>query len=112
ELNLFEIGEIPADLKALMIVGPQYDFSDREMKMLRDFWNKQGRILLLADPAAKTPKLAAFLAEAGVRVNDDRLMAFVKTGIQEVGLIRDVQARFVGEGPITKRLAGARAILF
>lgn len=112
ELNLFELGEIPADLKTVMIIGPQYDFSDREMKLLRDFWNKQGRILLLHDPAAKTPKLDAFLAEAGVRVNDDRLMVFIKTGIQEVGMTRDVQARFIGENPITKRLAGARALFF
>ncbi len=112
ELNLFELGEIPADLKAVMIIGPQYDFSDREMKLLRDFWNKQGRILFLHDPAAKTPKLDAFLAEVGVRVNDDRLMVFIKTGIQEVGMTRDVQARFIGENPITKRLAGARALFF
>ena len=57
ELNLFNEPQIPADIKTVMIVGPQYDFSDREMKMLRDFWNKQGRILLLVDPSAKTPKL-------------------------------------------------------
>ncbi len=63
-------------MKAIVIDGPQYDFSDREMKLLRDFWNKQGRILFLLDPAAKTPKLDAFLNELGVRVNDDRLMAY------------------------------------
>lgn len=110
ELNLFDVGAIPADLKALMIVGPQYDFSDREMKLLRDFWEKQGRILLLLDPGAKTPKLNAFLNELGVKVNDDRLMAMVKTGIQEVALLRDVQAQFLGDSPITKRLAEARGI--
>ncbi len=96
ELNLFEIGEIPTDLKAILIAGPQYDFSDREMKLLRDFWNKQGRILLLRDPATKTPKLDAFLHELGVKANDDRLMVFIKTGIEEVGLTRDVQAKFRG----------------
>src|SRR5437899_4917878 len=57
ELNLFDVDAIPAEMKAIMIVGPQYDFSDREMKLLRDFWNKQGRILLLLDPSAKTPRL-------------------------------------------------------
>ena len=75
ELNLFEVGAIPAELKTIVINGPQYDFSDREMKLLRDFWEKQGRILLLLDPAAKTPKLDCFLNELGVKVNDDRLMA-------------------------------------
>src|SRR5207247_11209660 len=83
ELNLFDVDAIPAEMKAIIIVGPQYDFSDREMKLLRDFWNKQGRILLLLDPSAKTPRLDGFLAEFGLRVNDDRLMVFLRTGIQE-----------------------------
>jgi hypothetical protein len=112
ELNLFDVGAIPADLKTIVIAGPQYDFSDREMKLLRDFWEKQGRILLLLDPAAKTPKLNAFLSDLGLKVNDDRLMVFLKTGLQEIALTRDVQAHFLPESPITKRLAGARALFF
>ena len=112
ELNLFNEPQIPADIKTVMIVGPQYDLSDREMKMLRDFWGKQGRLLLLLDPSAKTPKLNAFLNEVGVKVNDDRLMAFVRTGIEELALIRDVYARFLGGSPITKRLADVRAVFF
>ena len=110
ELNLFDVGAIPAELKTILIIGPQYDLSDREMKLLRDFWDKQGRILLLLDPAAKTPKLDAFLSELGVKVNDDRLMVFLRTGIQELALTRDVQAHFLGGNPVTKRLADARAL--
>src|SRR5258705_1772626 len=110
ELNLLDLDAIPADVKAVMIVGPQYDCSDREMKLLRDFWDKQGRILLLLDPAWKTPKLRGFVNELGVRMNDDRLMVFLRTGIQELALTRDVQARFLGDSPITKRLADVRAL--
>jgi gliding motility-associatede transport system auxiliary component len=110
ELNLLDQPAIPADVNAVMIVGPQYDFSDREMKLLRDFWDKQGRILVLLDPASNTPRLRAFLDELGVKVNDDRLMVFVRTGIQELALTRDVQARFLGDSPVTKRLADVRAI--
>lgn len=109
ELNLFNVDAIPPDMKAIMIVGPQYDFSDREITLLRDFWGKQGRILLLLDPSAKTPKLDAFLNDLGVRVNDDRLMAMVRTGIEEVARVRDVVGRFLGDSPITKRLADVRA---
>jgi ABC-type uncharacterized transport system involved in gliding motility auxiliary subunit len=112
DLNLFEVGAIPAELKTIVIAGPQYDFSDREMKLLREFWNKQGRILLLVDPAAKTPKLTAFLNELGVKVNDDRLMANMKTGIEEVARVRDVIGRFLPDTPITKRLADVRAPFF
>jgi len=112
ELNLFDVGAIPPELKAIVIAGPQYDFSDREMKLVRDFWEKQGRVLLLLDPAAKTPKLNAFLNELGVKANDDRLMVFLRTGIQEVALTRDVQAHFLGGSPITKRLADVHALFF
>src|SRR5215831_6680946 len=110
ELNLLDQAAVPADVNAVMIVGPQYDFSDREMQVLRDFWDKQGRILVFVDPAANTPRLRAFLDELGVKVNDDRLMVFVRTGIQELALTRDVQARFLGDSPITKRLADVRAL--
>ena len=110
ELNLFEVPEIPADLKTIVIDGPQYDFSDREMKLLRTFWEKQGRILLLLDPSAKTPKLNAFLNELGVKVNDDRLMAMVKTGIQELARVRDVIAHFLPDSAITRRLADVRGM--
>jgi len=110
ELNLFEVPEIPADIKTIAIVGPQYDFSDREMKLVRDFWEKQGRILLLLDPSAKTPKLLAFVNELGVKVNDDRLLAFMKTGIQEIALLRDVVGRFASESPITKKLADVQGV--
>src|SRR5438270_12501 len=112
ELNLFNEPQIPADIKTVMIIGPQYELSDREIKLLHDFWDKQGRILFLIDPSAKTPKLNAFLNELGVKVNDDRLMAFVRTGIEEMALIRDVQARFLGNSPVTKRLANVRALFF
>jgi hypothetical protein len=110
ELNLLDLDAIPEDVKTVMIIGPQYDFSDREMKLLRNFWDKQGRILLLLDPAAKTPKLDAFVSELGVKVNDDRLMVFLRTGIQELALTRDVQAHFLGDSPITRRLADVRAL--
>lgn len=109
ELNLFEVPAIPDDIKVLMIAGPQHDFSDREMKMLRDFWKKDGRILFLVDPAAKTPKLLGFLGELGVKVDDDRLMAMVKTGIEEVARVRDVVAHFLDNSPITKMLGDVRA---
>src|SRR2546423_559536 len=112
EINLFNEPQIPADIKMVMIAGPQYDLSDREIKLLHDFWDKQGRILVLVDPSPKTPKLSAFLNELGVKVNDDRLMAFVRTGIEELAIIRDVQARFLGGNPVTKRLENVRGLFF
>src|SRR5438067_3469724 len=112
ELNLLDLDAIPPDVKTVVIIGPQYDFSGREMKLLRDFWDKQGRILLLLDPSTQTPKLRGFVNELGIKVNDDRLMVFVRTGIEELAMTRDVQAHFLGDSPITKRLADVRALFF
>src|SRR5438477_7216716 len=112
ELNLLDLNAIPPDVKAVMIIGPQYDFSGREMKLLRDFWDKQGRILLLLDPSTQTPKLRGFVNELGIKVNDDRLMVFVRTGIEELAMTRDVQAHFLGDSPITKRLADVLELFF
>ncbi|MGZ5021556.1 MAG: GldG family protein [Chthoniobacterales bacterium] len=112
DLNLFDVPAIPDEMKTIAIIGPQYDFSDREMQLVRAFWDKGGRILLLLDPGAKLPRLQDFLNSLGVRMNDDRLMGMVRTGIQEVALIRDVQARFLGDSPITKKLAEARGLFF
>lgn len=109
ELNLFEVPAIPKDVKVVMIAGPQYDLSEREMKLLQDFWNKDGRILLLVDPAAQTPRLTGFVNKLGVSVDNDRLMAMVKTGIQEVARVRDVVAHFLGDNGVTQRLADVRA---
>src|SRR5438046_9903961 len=39
-------------------------------------------------------------------------MIFLRTGIQEMALTRDVQAHFLGGSPITKRLADVRALFF
>src|SRR6266513_87790 len=49
------------------------------------------------------------LTEVGVRVNDDRLMAMVRTGIEEIARVRDVIGRFLPDSAITKRLADVRA---
>src|SRR5216117_1294868 len=112
ELNLLDQPAIPVEVNAVLIIGPQYDFSDREMQVLRDFWDKQGRILVLLDPVANTPRLRAFLDEVGVKINDDRLMVFLRTGIQELALTRDVQAHFLSDSPVSKRLANANALFF
>ncbi len=110
ELSLFDVPTIPEEMRTIMILGPQYDFSEREITLLRDFWNKQGRILLLLDAPATTPRLVAFLQEVGVTVNDDRLLAIMRTGIQETAFTRDVQARFLPDSPITRLLADATYI--
>jgi hypothetical protein len=76
-LNLLNVNSVPEDARALVICGPKYDFSELEMKLLSDFWNKNGRVFLLLNPFAQTPRLVAFLTAQGVTPQDDRV---VRTG--------------------------------
>ena len=110
ELNLFDVAAIPAEMKTIMIVGPAVRFFRPRDAVAARFLEQTGRILLLLDPAAKTPKLHAFLNELGVRVNDDRLMAMVRTGHRRSGAGAGCDWAISWEtSPITKRLAEVRA---
>ena len=74
ELNLLNTDAVPSDATVLMIMGAHYDLTDREVKVLSDYWDKGGRILVLLNPEFPTPHLAGFLARLGVRPDDDRIL--------------------------------------
>jgi hypothetical protein len=96
---------VPEDARALLLLGPKYDLSEREMKMLREYWEKKGRFFILLDPAHPTPRLNAFLAETGVRPQDDRVLRLVQLGPIQ-GIVRDVTAVVRPGSAATKRLEG------
>ncbi len=107
-LKLTDVDGIPADARMLFIVGPKYDFSERELGMLAAYWNKQGRVFVLLDPASPTPNLAAFLHRHGVVVNDDRVLKTVPLG-DVTGVLREITGDFNPGSPITKRLQNVSA---
>jgi hypothetical protein len=104
-LTLMNVEKIPDDAKALMLIGAKYDLTDRELKLLKDYWEKQGRILVALDPSGTTPKLAGFLRDAGITPQDDRVLRTMAVGPM-TGIVRDVSADFSDSSPVTKRLAG------
>lgn len=104
-LNLSNIDAVPEDARALLVLGPKYDLSEREMKMLREYWDKKGRFFILLDPAHPTPRLNAFLAENGIRPQDDRVLRLVQLGPIK-GILRDVTAVVRPGSAATKRLEG------
>lgn len=110
-LSLMNVDKVPEDARALLLIGARYDLTDRELKLLRDFWEKKGRIFIALDPAAQpqTPKLAEFLSEAGVTPQDDRILKTVALGFA-TGIMRQVVGNFSETDPITKRLRGVETI--
>ena len=104
-LNLLNVDKVPDDVRALLIIGPRYDLTDRELKLLRDFWDKNGRIFIALDPGSSTPKLLGFLATLGVKPDDDRILRTVNLGFA-TGVMRQVAASFSETSAVTKRLKG------
>lgn len=73
-LNLLNAAAIPDDARGLIICGPKYDFSEVEMKLLAAFWAKKGRVFVLLNPFARTPRLAEWLGEQGILPQEDRVI--------------------------------------
>jgi hypothetical protein len=106
-LLLTNLEKIPPDYAAVILAGPKYDLSDRDLSLLRNFWNEQGRILILLDPKTKTPKLDQFLGELGVRPDQDIIVTQFKTGIEEQSVTLDVYAQFLPETGFLRSLSQA-----
>jgi hypothetical protein len=109
-LNLGVTGGVPADAGAVVIVGARYDLPPANAALLREYWEKDGRLMVLLDPAAETPLLRELLSSAGISPRDDRVLRTVELGFA-TGIVRDVSGQFVPTNRVTRRLQGAEALL-
>jgi len=107
-LKLTDVDAIPADARLVVLTGPKYDFSEREIGVLEAYWNRQGRLLALLDPASATPNLRKFFFRLGVAVNDDRVLKTMPMG-EFTGVLKEITGDFVPGSPVTKRLQNVGA---
>jgi len=71
-LNLNNVDAVPADASAVALLGPKADLSERELKLLSDYWNdRNGRLFLAVGGNLKVPRLADWLATSGVALQQD-----------------------------------------
>jgi len=76
-ISLQEADMLPENAEGLIIVSPQTDFNENEIRVLREFWERDGRkaLFVALDPSnAKLPMLYRFLREQGIRPNADRIL--------------------------------------
>ncbi|MBV8377231.1 MAG: GldG family protein [Verrucomicrobia bacterium] len=106
-LVLANLARVPTDFAALVLAGPKYDLGQRDVSLLRNYWNEQGRMLILLDPKVKTPNLVQFLAEFGIRPDPDLIVTQFKTGIEEQSVTLDVYAQFLPETAFLRALSQA-----
>ncbi|MBE2179069.1 MAG: GldG family protein [Chthoniobacterales bacterium] len=108
-LRLSVAGAVPEDAAAVIVVGARYDPPETAMTALREYWNREGRIIVLLDPDAETRELRSFLASAGITPRNDRVLRTVQLGFA-TGILRDVTGEFSATNRVTRRLGGAEAM--
>jgi hypothetical protein len=109
-LSLASLDAVPPDASAVFVVGPVVDLHEREINILRAYWEAEGRLMVLLDPSAETPRLDGLLASAGLRPRGDRVLRTVRLGFA-TGILREVTAEFYPRSPVTRRLAGLTLFL-
>ncbi len=111
-LDLTQTPAVPGDAAAVFIVGARYDLSATEQLALLNYWQKDGRLMVLLDPdaARETPHLLGLAAVGGIQVQDTRVLRTIPLKIA-TGIVREVAANFIGQTDIIARLQGVRAHL-
>ena len=104
-LKLADVEKVPDDARALLIVAPKYDLSEREMMLLRAYWEKKGRLFVTLDPSHPMPRLNDFFMDNAIRPQDDRVLRTVQLA-GAIGILREVSGVMIAGSPITKRMAG------
>lgn len=91
-IRISDIESIPADAEGVALVAPQYDLTEKELAILREYWARpRAALFVVLDPQLRRqpPNLRAFLREHGVTPNHDRVIS-VNRGRR----ISDVEATF------------------
>jgi hypothetical protein len=109
-LSLADSDSLPADASAVVIAAPQADLEEREAAVLGAWLRAGGRLLVLLDPNASTPRLHALLANSGIVPRNDRVLRLIQLPFA-TGILRDVTAEVLPNAEITRRLLGVN-ILF
>lgn len=105
-INLADITHVPKDAQAIILVGPRYDLSERELAMFQAYWedNQRAGLMILLDPASSTPRLDAFLAHNGARPRGDRVL-FAESTSTGPRKEYSVEASFSSGSTVTRFIA-------
>ena len=66
KITLIQAGKVPDDATVLVVAGPKTDLLEPEVKAIRDYLDRQGKLMLLLDPpdAADGPQPTSLIALA------------------------------------------------
>lgn len=74
--RISELKSVPENAAGLLLIGPQYDLEEGEVKVLRDYWTRPnaGLFVVLDPMSGSLNRLNTFLRENGLRPRADRIM--------------------------------------
>jgi len=104
-LSLASLDTIPADASALVIAGARTDLDEREAAVLGAWLRAGGKLLVLLDPNATTPRLHGLLANSGIVPHNDRVLRLIQLPFA-TGILREVTAEVLPNAEATRRLEG------
>ena len=106
-VNLSDVNTITDHADGIILIGARYDLTERELRMLDEYWNApRAGILMLLDPNRITKNLNQWLAANGVRPRGDRVLMARSTSAgpkKEFG----VQSRFSRDVSFVKHLGNS-----
>jgi hypothetical protein len=95
----------------VLLIGPKYDLSEREVTLLRDYWaQRRAAMLVMLDPESQTQRLEQFLASNGILPRNDRVL-FAESTSKGTRKEFSVQASFSRDSIITKPVRDATTTL-
>ncbi|MCY7272485.1 MAG: Gldg family protein, partial [Phormidesmis sp. CAN_BIN44] len=107
-LNLGLTGKVPADAVAVMVVGSVRPIPETETKVLQDYLNQGGNLLVAVDPTIKSG-LDNLLNLWGVKLDDRVVINASDRQVRGKGPTAVVIAQY-GDHPITKDFRNSNSI--
>ena len=104
-LSLGSSDTFPADAGVLVIFSAKFDLEAREAALIASWLRARGRVIVLLDPDAATPRLHALLIAAGITPHDDRVLRTVRLPFA-TGILREVTGEILPTTEMTRRLEG------
>jgi len=105
-LNLETTREVPEDADALIIAGPETRISQPELDLLREYMNRNGRVMIMVDDG-RNSGLEPLLRDFGVRLDAGRVLDPQRTLVEGT-----VHVMSYGDHPVTQAMNGIRTVFF
>ncbi|BDS08930.1 hypothetical protein NT6N_39700 [Oceaniferula spumae] len=105
-VRLTDIQSIPKDAEGLALIAPQYDLSERELKMVTEYWDRpRSSLFITLDPSVELSNLRIFLRNYGITPRNDRVIS-----VENKQTLSSVRAVFTRGAEINLDLGGKSTV--